>query len=70
MKCRTLQGRLALLAEAMTNKEAAKCKALLCRRGIIKSDAMRSPQRKLSESEKNELFSAVDKIIVGEGEKV
>lgn len=69
-KCRALQGRLTLLAEAMADKEAAKCKALLCRRGIIKSDAMRSPQKKLSESEKNELFSVVDKIIVDEGEKV
>ncbi len=64
-KCRALQERLSLIAEAMADKEAAKCKALLCRKGVIKSDAMRGPQRKLNEAEKNELFSFVDEIIVG-----
>lgn len=59
-KCRILQKHLTLLAEATADKEAAKCKALLCRAGIIKSDAMRGPQSKLSESEKKELFSFVD----------
>ena len=57
---RALQSRLARLAEAMGEKEAAKCKALLYRKGVIASDVMRSPQTGLEESEKRELFAFVD----------
>ena len=59
-ECRILQRRLELLAGALSQKEAAKCKALLCRKGIIASDAMRKPQAGLDETEKRELFSFVD----------
>lgn len=59
-ECRRLQGRLTLLAGVTADKEAAKCKALLCRIGVIASDAMRSPQMGLEEPEKEELFSLID----------
>lgn len=59
-KCRILQDRIALLANGIAVKEAAKCKALLKRKGVISSDCMRSPQQGLTEKEREELFQFFD----------
>lgn len=59
-KCRELQNKTADLANALAEKEAAKCKALLKRKGVIKSDAMRSPQQGLSTEEKDDFFKFID----------
>jgi 4-hydroxy-tetrahydrodipicolinate synthase len=60
-KCRVIQERLAVLAAELSTKEAAKCKALLKRAGILTSDAMRSPQKGLNNTERKELFAFVEK---------
>ena len=55
-EARVLQDRIAAVAAMTGVKEAAKCKALLKRIGVIDSDAVRLPQTGLTEAEKEELF--------------
>ena len=58
--CRIIQERLSKLAEALSVKEIAKCKALLKRAGVLASDALRLPQEGLNSVEREELFSFVE----------
>ena len=55
-EARILQDRIAAVAAMTGVKEAAKCKALLKRIGVIDSDAVRLPQTGLTAAEKEELF--------------
>lgn len=58
--CRALQTRLARLSEELAFKEIAKCKALMARAGIIRSDTVRLPQTQLHCGEKEALFRFMD----------
>lgn len=58
--CREQQTRLATLSGKLAYKEIAKCKALLARAGVIRSDTIRLPQLQVGTNEKEELFQFID----------
>ncbi len=60
-ECQVLQNRVKKIANAFAAKEAAKCKAMLKRAGVLNSDAMRLPQKALNDTERAELFAFMDK---------
>lgn len=60
-ECRELQVRVKKIANMFAAKEAAKCKAMLKRAGVLQSDTMRLPQKALSDAERTELFAFMDK---------